>query len=193
MKLIDFKKVKDGKFLKNYELIYENKAGKEKTYEIVSHRELSSTEDLGSKTSGISIVAFHKDKMLLLREFRMGVNRYIYNLCAGMLEPNETIEECIRRELYEETGLNLKTIIQILRPSFAAVSLTDITNQIVLATVEGDISFDHTSANEDIMAGFYTKEEMQKLVEEEWFSSRAQLAAYSFAVGAYDMFLEEQK
>ena len=34
----------------------------------------------------------------------MGVNKYIYNLCAGMVEGSETIEECVRRELYEETG-----------------------------------------------------------------------------------------
>ena len=34
IKLLDFKKVKDGKYLKNYELTYLNKAGKEKKYEI---------------------------------------------------------------------------------------------------------------------------------------------------------------
>ena len=32
MKLIKMEKVKDGKYLKNYELTYRNKAGKEKTY-----------------------------------------------------------------------------------------------------------------------------------------------------------------
>lgn len=58
--------------------------------------------------SGVSIVAFHEDKMLLLREFRMGVNRFVYNLCAGMLNEGESIEECIQRELYEETGLGVK-------------------------------------------------------------------------------------
>ena len=38
LKLKDFKKVKDGKYLKNYEITYLNKAGKEKKYEIVSRR-----------------------------------------------------------------------------------------------------------------------------------------------------------
>ena len=33
MKLIKMEKVKDGRYLKNYELVYQNKAGKEKKYE----------------------------------------------------------------------------------------------------------------------------------------------------------------
>lgn len=189
MKLVDFNMVRRGKYLKNYELIYDNDKGKQKTFEIVSHHEIHSPKDLGNKVSGVSIIAFHEDKLLLLREFRMGANRYIYNLCAGMKEDNETLEECIARELFEETGLHLKEIISILRPSFAAVALSDVTNQIVMAKVEGEFSTDHLSENEDITAKFYSKEEVKKLVEEEWFSSRAQLAAYSFAIGAYDMLL----
>ena len=37
MKLLNLKKVRDGKFLKNYELTYLNKAGKEKKYEMISN------------------------------------------------------------------------------------------------------------------------------------------------------------
>ena len=80
MKLIKMEKVKDGKYLKNYELTYRNKAGKEKTYEIVSRKELSGIEDIGQKVSGLSIAAVNGDKLLLLREFRMGVNKIVYNL-----------------------------------------------------------------------------------------------------------------
>ena len=105
MELMKFEKVRDGKYLKNYELTYRNKAGREKKYEMVSRRELAGIEDVGGKPSGVSIVATYGDRMLLLHEFRMGVNRTIYNLCAGMLEPGESIEECVARELYEETGL----------------------------------------------------------------------------------------
>ena len=39
MKFLGMKKVRDGKYLKNYELSYENKAGRLKTYEIVSRKE----------------------------------------------------------------------------------------------------------------------------------------------------------
>lgn len=183
MEFLRFEKVRDGKYLKNYELTYRNKAGREKKYEIVSRRELAGIEDVGGRPSGVSIVATHGDRMLLLHEFRMGINRSIYNLCAGMLEPGESIEGCIARELYEETGLRVKRIKKILPPSFAAVAISDTTTHIAFVEVighsEGDFE-DHTSENEQIDARFYTKEEIRRLLETEPFSSRAQMAAYFF-------------
>ncbi len=180
MKFISLNKVKDGKYLKNYELTYLNKVGKEKKYEIVSRRELNTADDIGGKASGVSIIAQYQDKILLLHEFRMGVNKYIYNLCAGMIEEGESIEECITRELYEETGLMVDKIKAILPPSYAAVAISDVKTYIAFAQVTGDFE-DHSSDNEEIQAAFYTKEEVLKLLETEEFSSRAQLAAYMFA------------
>ena len=180
MKFIKFEKVKDGKYLKNYEITYLNKAGHEKKYEIVSRRELNGIEDVGGKPSGVSIVATQEDRLLLLHEFRMGVNRYVYNLCAGMIEPNETIEKCIARELYEETGLHVKTIKKILPPSFAAVAISDTTTYIAFVEVEGNLE-DHTSENEQIEARFYSRDEVKELLETKVFSSRAQMAAYFFS------------
>ena len=180
MKLLHMEKVKDGRYLKNYELTYLNKAGREKKYEIVSRSDIPDPEALGKKVSGVSIVAYYEDKMLLLKEFRMGVNRDIYNLCAGMLEAGESLEECIQRELYEETGLSLKKILTILPPSFAAVAFSDVKTQIAFVEAEGNFE-DHTSENEQISAKFYTKEEVKELLETEEFSSRAQMAAYFFA------------
>lgn len=179
MKLQHLKKVKDGKYLKNYELTYLNKKGKEKTYEIVSRHEIPDEKALGKQVSGVSIVAYCADKLLLLKEFRMGVNREIYNLCAGMLEDGESLEECIQRELYEETGLQVKRILDILKPSFSAVAISDVKTQIAFVEVEGGLA-DHTSDNEKIEAAFYTREEVRELLETEEFSSRAQMAAYFF-------------
>lgn len=181
MELLKLDKIKDGRYLKNYELTYRNKAGKEKKYEIVSRNDIAGPEAIGNRISGVSIVAYHEDRMLLLREFRMGVNRLVYNLCAGMLEEGESLEECIQRELYEETGLSVRTIRAILPPSFAAVAFSDVKTQIAFVDVDG-VFEDHTSENEQITAGFYTKEEVRELLETEEFSSRAQIAAYFFTI-----------
>lgn len=180
LELIKLEKVKDGKYLKNYELTYLNKAGREKKFEIVSRKELKTAEDLGKATSGVSIVATCEGRLLLLQEFRMGVNKYIYNLCAGMMEEGESIEECIERELYEETGLKIKKINTILPPSYAAVAISDVKTHIAFVEAEGEMS-DHTSENEDIKAAFYSKEEVKQLLESAEFSSRAQMAALFFA------------
>ena len=70
MELLKLEKIKDGRYLKNYELTYRNKVGKEKKYEIVSRSEIAGVEAIGKRVSGVSIVAYHEDRMLLLREFR---------------------------------------------------------------------------------------------------------------------------
>ena len=183
MKLVRLKKVKDGKYLKNYELEYENRSGKIKGYEIVSRSEITSPNQLGEKSSGVSIVALYEDKLLLLKEFRMAVNREIYNLCAGMIENGETLEQCITRELHEETGLNVKEIIDVLPASYAAVGISDVQTNIAIVQVEGTITDEFLSDNEEIKARFYTKEEVKELLKTEKFSSRAQVMAYFFAKG----------
>ena len=179
MKFIKLEKVKDGKYLKNYEITYLNKAGKEKKYEMVSRKELADITDIGKRASGVSIVAFHEDKLLLLREFRMSVNKTIFNLCAGMIEEGESIEECISRELYEETGLSISNIRAILPPSYSAVGISDMKTYIAIVDVEGDFS-DHTSDNEMIQARFYSREEVAALLQTEEFSSRYQIVSYFF-------------
>ncbi|MDE6314705.1 MAG: NUDIX hydrolase [Lachnospiraceae bacterium] len=179
MELTNIKKVKDGKYLKNYDLTYINKAGKEKKYEIVSRREIHEPADLGKKSSGVSIVVTANDKLLLLREFRMGVNKEIMNLVAGMIEEGETIEDCIRRELFEETGLSVKRIIKILPASYAAVAISDTSTNIAFVEAEGEFS-DHTSENEQIKPRFYSRQEVEELLQTESFSSRCQLIAYMF-------------
>lgn len=183
MKFLGMEKVRDGKYLKNYELSYENKAGKLKKFEIVSRKELSGPDDLGKRVSGVSIVAFQDDKMMLLKEFRLSINREIFNLCAGMMEEGETIGECIARELYEETGLSVKRMISILPPSFSAVGFSDTKTYIAFVEAEGAFE-DHTSDNEQIQARFYTRQEVRELLATEEFSSRSQMAAYFFAAGA---------
>ena len=182
MRLIRLEKLQDGKYLKKYALTYLNKEGQEKVFEIVSRRELTDdVSQLGSLNSGVSIAATVNGRLLLLKEFRMGVNKQIYNLCAGMFEEGESPEDCIRRELYEETGLSLKSVKKLLKPSYAAVAISDIKSQMAFVEAEGSIS-DHTSANAWIEAGLYSVDEVKQLLETEEFSSRAQLAAYMYVL-----------
>ena len=45
-----------------------------------------------------------KDKVILLRQFRPVIGKYIYELPAGTLKKNETSISCAKREIIEETG-----------------------------------------------------------------------------------------
>ncbi len=178
--LQNMEKSRDTHYLKNYTLNYSNTIGEEKIYEIVSSFDYKDADEIGKKAAGVAIVGYRDDKILLCKEFRMGVNDFIYNLPAGHLEDGEDALECARRELYEETGLAITEIIDILPPSFASPDISDSAAWLVMAEVDGEFS-DHTDANEWIKPGFYGREEVRKMIEKDRFSGRAQIAAWFFA------------
>lgn len=182
MKLLSMSEIDGGRYLHRYELVYENRAGREKHYEIVSRRAITSPEEIGCVSSGISMIVTQNGRMLLLKEFRMAINRSVYNLCAGMINEGESIEDCVKRELYEETGLKVKEIKKILPASYAAVAISDIMTNIVYVEAEGEISSEYASENEEIKAAFYDADELAAMLETEAFSSRSQLAAYQFCL-----------
>ena len=182
MELKDIKLVSEGKRLNKYNLHYINKDNKEKIYEIVTRNKINTQKDLGKNTAGVVIVAYSKDrsKMLLLKEFRPAINKFIINTVSGMIDENETIEECIKRELFEETGITedkLK-INRILAPSYSAVGMTD--EKVSLAYVEVDINEleltdINTSPNEVIKPMFVTREYAKKLLNNYEFASKTQI------------------
>jgi len=45
-----------------------------------------------------------KNRILLVRQYRLPANRYLWELPAGRLDPGETPLQAARRELAEETG-----------------------------------------------------------------------------------------
>ena len=64
---------------------------------------------------GAVIIApfLNKDKVLFIRQFRPALKKYIYELPAGTLDPNESLMTCAKRELIEETGFRTSKIKKI--------------------------------------------------------------------------------
>jgi len=64
---------------------------------------------------GAVIIAPFLDKntVVMMRQFRPALNKYIYELPAGTLDPHEPIATCARRELLEETGLLAKKLTKL--------------------------------------------------------------------------------
>jgi len=61
----------------------------------------------------VLIVPFlNKNTVVMLRQFRPALKKYIYELPAGTLDPEESIAVCARRELLEETGLKPRKLVK---------------------------------------------------------------------------------
>lgn len=93
------------------ELIYDGRAvrlrvdtvkmpgGRETTREIVEHSDC------------VAIIALDdKDNVLLVNQFRKPVEKELLEIPAGGIEPGEKLEDCVRRELREETGFLPKKV-----------------------------------------------------------------------------------
>ena len=117
------------------------------------------------------------EKILINKEFRMAVNRWVYNFPAGLIDPGEKPIESARRELFEETGLELVEVLDEIGPSYSAVGFSNEINVCIVGVARG-VFKDSTSTLEEIVPGWYTKEEVRQLLKTEPFAARTQAYAY---------------
>lgn len=64
------------------------------------------------RVSPCIIVAIRKDKQILLalHQRHQKDNRPVFTTLAGFVEAGETLENCVEREVYEESGIKIKNI-----------------------------------------------------------------------------------
>lgn len=74
-----------------------------------------------------------KDKAILIKQFRIALEEYIWEIPAGTLEKNERPERCARRELTEEIGYKAGKIVK-LGEIYPAVGYSDEVLHIFKAT-----------------------------------------------------------
>lgn len=185
MKFKSAEKVHEGKFVDRYDLTYELQDGTEKVYEMISRdHDICEAEDPYARLkrpdsdSVILIVTNEEgDKLLISKEFRMATGLWVYNFVAGLIDPGETPEESARRELREETGLELVEITDVLDKSIAAIGFSNEKNVSIFGKACGEFK-KSTSAEEEIIPGWYTKEEVRELLRTEYFAARTQAYCY---------------
>lgn len=174
-------KKEEGKFITRYDITYETVDHKEKVYEMISRNEaIESQEQLrGEKPDAVVIMATDEsgERIVLSKEFRMAAGSWVYNFPAGLIDPGETPEQSAKRELREETGLELYEINDELGLSYSAVGFSNEMNVCVIGKARGTFH-ESTSTVEEIKAGWYTKAEIRKLLQTERFAARTQAYCY---------------
>lgn len=168
MKLLGLKTVSINNFLHTYVATYLNKDGDFKEYEIISRNKKLKISDISNKDTidAVGMIMFNEDKskILLQREFRLACNSWVYNFPGGLIDKGETIEQAAKRELLEETGLELYKIEKRLGGAYTAVGISNEKVATIIGYARGTFARS-SSANEEIEAGWYTKEDIRELIE----------------------------
>ena len=177
------RKIHEGKFITRYDVDYVTAEGNPKTYEIISrNRNIQTLEDLQNRKPNAVVMVLTDEsgeRILVNREYRMAMAQWIYNFPAGLIDPGESPEESARRELWEETGLRLVRIDDVLDNSYSAIGFSNERNVCVFGAAEGEFR-KSTSDAEEISPGWYTKEEIKQLLRMEPFAARTQAYCYAW-------------
>ena len=181
MKFVGIEKKEQGKFITRYDVKYETVDGIMKNYEMISRNgDITDFEGLHGKVAdAVVIIATDEndEKILIDREYRMAPGEWVYNFPAGLIDPGETPEVSAKRELMEETGLELYEITDTIGTSYSAVGFSNETNMCVVGKARGEFK-PSTSTLEEITPGWYTKAEVRELLKTEKFAARTQAFCY---------------
>ena len=107
----------------------------------------------------------------------MAVGDWVYNFPAGLIDPGEEPKQSAKRELWEETGLELYQIEDELGPSYSAVGFSNEVNVCIVGRARGQFH-ESTSTVEEIEADWFTKEQVRDLLKNNRFAARTQAYCY---------------
>ncbi|HEX9025193.1 MAG TPA: NUDIX hydrolase [Clostridium sp.] len=180
------------KYLSLYEAEYENKVGNMRTWTVASRKDNDTLqkqffENKEDATDGVIIAAYHKDekKLVIIKQFRIPLNDYVYELTAGLIDPGEDAKSTIGRELMEETGLKIVDVIKNRGTDkvYVSAGMTDESLALVYCTCEGEISDEYLEDDECIEAVLVSQEEAKELIQSnDKFDIKCFLILQSFAL-----------
>ena len=173
-KIQSLKSLVETKFVSLYDVEYKNKNGEKKHWMVSSRKDKEELEKIylenkEDKVDAVVICAFHKseNKLVLINQYRVPINKYIYELPAGLVDNNENIETSVRRELKEETGLDLISINKINSKDklYLSPGMTDESVAFVYCLCDGQLSDKYQEEDEDITPLLISKKEAKNILE----------------------------
>lgn len=174
------------KWLNLFEVRYVARTGDEKSWQIASRqKEPKCVTGSYHRPDAVVIVPFHtvKNKMVIIREYRVPLNDYEYGFPAGLVDSGESVEQAARRELMEETGLTVSRFIKISPPIYSSAGMTDESVALVYVECEGEPSNSANTDSELIEILFISPDEALDLLSDTTlkFDAKAWLTISQFA------------
>ena len=159
-----------------YNIHHENKVGKKGLYHIASrgkdmeHLKINTRKNTPDGVIIYSIYGEKRDRMVLVRQYRLSIDDYIYELPAGLVDEGETYAQAGARELKEETGLDFEPLQvdeMYHKPFFTTIGMTDESCATVYGYASGNISSEGLEANEQLEVVLADRTEIRRILKEE--------------------------
>lgn len=165
----------DTPYLNFYEVEAIHRDGSGAPYYVASRaKTVSDLKAVSGKNPPDGVILFgvygeEKDKVVLIRQYRYPVGRYVYEFPAGLVEPGEDLLSAGIREMYEETGLTFtpREGGSYSRPFFTTVGMTDESCGTVFGYCAGEPTNCHEEASEEIQVVIADREECRRILKEE--------------------------
>jgi len=114
----------------------------------------------------VNVIAITEDgKFIIEEQYRHGLQRVNFELCAGCIEEGEEPLDAAKRELLEETGFGGDQWKEFMVSAPNPNSMSNICHTF-LATGVKQVSEPHREKTEDIRVHLKTREEVKELLEE---------------------------
>lgn len=156
------RRLTDNRWINLYEAHYLDRHGQERTWTFASRRPSISPEliahpdDDDERADAVVVVPIlvgpgaGERRLVMIREYRVPIRAHEYGFPAGLTEADEPYEETARRELREETGLEVTRVLRVTPRLYASPGMVDEAAVMVFVECTGTPSTHGTEATEDI-------------------------------------------
>jgi ADP-ribose pyrophosphatase len=165
MKILDTDKLTDAKWLNLFDVAYLDAAGRTKAWQVATRQaKPKCVSGRFDPPDAVVIAAFHKDsgRVVLTREYRVPLADVEYGFPAGLVDPGESVETAARRELAEETGLNLTRVLAVSPPVYSSAGMTDESVVMIYVECEGQPCTAGNEGSEQIEVILASPEEVRR-------------------------------
>ena len=136
---------------------------------IYASRKTATTKE--NKPDAVIIVPFLKIennlKIVLIEQYRIPIESWEISFPAGLIDKGETIEDAARRELKEETGLDIHFVKEVSPAVISSAGISDESISFVFCDVSGKISNKGNEDSENIIVKLVDIKDLSSILKED--------------------------